>query len=161
MTAMATETRDMNAMVTEAREMTAMATGTRKSGIDVVGDIPWGSHFCFFYDTKEDLVDTLISYCKAGLENEEFCLWVVAEPLTVEEAIDALKDAVPNIDRYLADSSIEIVAACDWYFQGGMFDLKRVISGWHEKLDRASARGYAGVRVTGDRKKRLERLLRI
>src|SRR5260370_40642668 len=97
MTAMATETRDMNAMVTEAREMTAMATGTRKSGIDVVGDIPWGSHFCFFYDTKEDLVDTLISYCRAGLESDEFCLWVVAEPLTVEQALDALKDAVPNI----------------------------------------------------------------
>jgi C4-dicarboxylate-specific signal transduction histidine kinase len=140
----------MTAMATEARDMSAMATATRKSGIDVVGDIPWGTHFCFFYDTKEDLVDTLISYCKAGLENEEFCLWVVAEPLTVEEAIDALKDAVPNIDRYLADSSMEIVSACDWYFQGGTFDLNRVIAGWHEKLARASARGYAGVRVTGD-----------
>jgi signal transduction histidine kinase len=140
----------MTVMATEAREMTATAGETRKSGIDVVGDIPWGSHFCFFYDTKEDLVDTLISYCKAGLENGEFCLWVVAEPLTVEEAVDALKDAVPNIDRYLADSSIEIVPACDWYFQGGTFDLKRVTDGWHEKLARASARGYAGVRVTGD-----------
>jgi C4-dicarboxylate-specific signal transduction histidine kinase len=140
----------MTAMATETREMNAMASEARKSGIEVVGDIPWGSHFCFFYDTKEDLVDTLIAYCKAGLENQEFCLWVVAEPLTVEEAMDALKDAVPNIDRYLADSSIEIVSACDWYFQGGTFDLKRVTGRWHEKLARASARGYAGVRVTGD-----------
>ena len=31
-----------------------------------------------------------------------------------------------------------------------MFDLNRVISGWNEKLAGASARGYAGVRVTGD-----------
>jgi C4-dicarboxylate-specific signal transduction histidine kinase len=107
-------------------------------------------YFCLFYDTKEDLLDMLISYCKAGLESEEFCLWVVAEPLTIEEAIDALKDAVPDIDRYLADSSIEIVSACDWYLQGGTFDLKRVTGSWHEKLARASARGYAGVRVTGD-----------
>jgi hypothetical protein len=38
----------------------------------------------------------LISYCKAGLESEEFCLWVVAEPLTIEEAIDALKDGFAN-----------------------------------------------------------------
>ena len=127
-----------------------MATETRKTGIDAVGDMPWGTHFCLFYDTKEDLLDTLISYCKAGLESEEFCLWVVAEPLTIEEAIDALKDAVPDINRYLADSSIEIVSACDWYLQGGTFDLKRVTGGWHEKLARASARGYAGVRVTGD-----------
>src|SRR3984893_2217233 len=60
------------------------------------------------------------------------------------------KDAVPDIDRYLADSSIEIVPARDWYLQGGTFDLKRVTCGWHEKLAHASARGYAGVRVTGD-----------
>jgi C4-dicarboxylate-specific signal transduction histidine kinase len=130
--------------------MTAISIETRKSGIDVVGDMPWGTHFCLFYDTKEDLLDILISYCKAGLESEEFCLWVVAEPLTIEEAIDALKDALPDLDRYLADSSIEIVSARDWYLQGGTFDLKRVTGRWHEKLARASARGYAGVRVTGD-----------
>jgi C4-dicarboxylate-specific signal transduction histidine kinase len=130
--------------------MTPMQTETRTSGIDVVGGMPWGTHFCLFYDTKEDLLDTLTSYCKAGLESEEFCLWVVAEPVTIEEATDALKHAVPGIDRYLADSSIEIVSARDWYLQSGTFDLNRVTRGWHEKLARASARGYAGVRVTGD-----------
>jgi C4-dicarboxylate-specific signal transduction histidine kinase len=130
--------------------MTAMTTETRKTGIDVVGDIPWGTHFCLFYETKEDLLGTVISYCKTGLESGEFCVWVVAEPLTIEEATDALKGAVPDLDRYLTDSSIEIVSACDWYLQGGTFDLKRVTGRWHEKLARASARGYAGVRVTGD-----------
>src|SRR6202051_1093295 len=130
--------------------MTAMAPETRKTGIDVLGDMPWGTHFCLFYESKEDLLDTLISYCKTGLESEEFCLWVVAEPLTVEEAIDALKDAVPDLDRYLEDPSIEIVSARDWYLQGGTFDFKRVTGRWHEKLAYASARGYAGVRVTGD-----------
>jgi signal transduction histidine kinase len=130
--------------------MTAMAPETRKTGIDVIGDMPWGTHFCLFYETKEDLVDTSISYCKAGLESGEFCLWVVAEPLTIEEAIDALKDAVPDLDRYLADRSIEIVSARDCYLQGGTFDLKRVTGRWYDKLAHASARGYAGVRVTGD-----------
>jgi C4-dicarboxylate-specific signal transduction histidine kinase len=70
--------------------------------------------------------------------------------LTVEEAIDALKDAVPDLDRYLEDPSIEIISARDWYLQDGTFDLKRVTSRWHEKLALASASGYAGVRVTGD-----------
>jgi len=122
----------------------------RKTGIDVVGDMPWGSHFCLFYETKEDLLDTLISYCKAGLESGEFCLWVVAEPLKVEEATDALKDAVPEFSRYLENASIEIMSARDWYLQGGTFDLNRVAAGWRDKLAQASARGYAGVRVTGD-----------
>ena len=130
--------------------MIAMSTELRKTGIDAVGDMPWGTHFCLFYETKEDLLDTLISYCKAGLESGEFCLWVVAEPLKVEEATDALKDAVPEFSRYLENASIEIMSARDWYLQGGTFDLNRVTAGWRDKLAQASARGYAGVRVTGD-----------
>ena len=122
----------------------------RNTGIDVVGDMPWGTHFCLFYETQADLLETLVYYCKAGLESQEFCLWVVAEPLTEEDARGALKRAVPDFGRYLDDHSIEIVAARDWYLQDGTFDLMRVISGWNEKLARASARGYAGVRVTGD-----------
>src|SRR5882762_5006736 len=75
----------------------------RKTGVDVVGDMPWGTHFCLFYDTKADLLETLVSYCKAGLESEEFCLWVVAEPLAVEDARRALERALPDSDRYFAD----------------------------------------------------------
>jgi C4-dicarboxylate-specific signal transduction histidine kinase len=127
-----------------------MTTEMRKSGIDVVGDMPWGTHVCLFYETKEDLLDTLVSYCKAGLESQEFCLWVVAEPVSEEEARHALQRVVPDLDRYLADHSIDIVSAGDWYLQGGTFDLKRVMDGWHERLALSLARGYAGVRVTGD-----------
>jgi C4-dicarboxylate-specific signal transduction histidine kinase len=127
-----------------------MNTQMRKTGLDVVGDMPWGTHFCLFYETGADLLETLVSYCKAGLENQEFCMWVVAEPFTGQDATHALKQAVPDFDQYLANHSIEIVAAHDWYLQDGTFDLNRVIAGWGEKLVHASARGYAGVRVTGD-----------
>jgi C4-dicarboxylate-specific signal transduction histidine kinase len=127
-----------------------MNTQMRKTGLDVVGDMPWSTHFCLFYETGADLLETLVSYCKAGLENQEFCMWVVAEPFTGQDATHALKQAVPDFDQYLANHSIEIVAAHDWYLQDGTFDLNRVIAGWGEKLVRASARGYAGVRVTGD-----------
>jgi MEDS: MEthanogen/methylotroph, DcmR Sensory domain len=134
----------------EIWEVIVMLTEMRKTGVEVVGDMPWGTHFCLFYETRVDLLETLVCYCKAGLESQEFCLWVVAEPLTRAEARDALQRVLPDLDRYLADHSIEIVTARDWYLQDGTFDLTRVISGWNEKLASASARGYAGVRVTGD-----------
>jgi C4-dicarboxylate-specific signal transduction histidine kinase len=128
-----------------------MATEMRKTGIDVVGDmVAWGAHFCLFYETKEDLLDTLISYCKSGLESEEYCLWIVAEPLKIEEARDALKDAVPDLDRYLAESRLEIASARDWFLPSGTFDGKSLTAAWYEKLARESARGCAGMRVTGD-----------
>src|SRR6185436_1881396 len=101
-----------------------MTTEMRRTGLDVVGDMPWGTHFCLFYETKADLVDTLASYCKAGLESREFCLWVVAAPVTQEEAWHALKRAVPDFDRFAADGSIEIVSASDWYLQDAVFDLQ-------------------------------------
>lgn len=122
----------------------------RRAGIDVVGDIPWGTHFCLFYDTKADLLETLVCYCKAGLQSQEFCLWVVAPPVTREDALEALRQAVPSFDSYLPDGGIEVVPARDWYLPDGTFDLNRVIAGWNETLRRASARGYVGVRVTGD-----------
>jgi signal transduction histidine kinase len=128
-----------------------MTTEMQKTGIDVVGDmVAWGAHFCLFYETREDLLDTLIAYCKSGLGREEYCLWIVAEPLTIEEATAALKAAVPDLDRHLADSRMEIVSARDWFLQGGTFDGKRLTDAWYEKLARVSARGYAGMRVTGD-----------
>src|ERR1700730_16603530 len=130
--------------------ITTNATGLRNTGVDVIGDMPWGTHFCLFYDTKVYLLETAVPYCRAGLQSEEFCLWVVAPPVTKEDALQALQQAVPDFARYLLGNSIEIVAARDWYLQDGTFDLKRVIAGWNEKLARASAEGYAGVRVTGD-----------
>ena len=128
-----------------------MAAETRTNGIDVVGDmVAWGAHFCFFYETRDDLVDTLILYCKSGLESGEYCLWIVAEPLTVAEARNALKDAVPELERHLTDARIELVSARDWFLPGGSFDGTRLTRSWYEKLASVSARGYAGMRVTGD-----------
>ena len=134
----------------ESKNVTAMTAEMGKTGIDVVGDMPWGTHFCLFYETLTDLLEPLVLYCKAGLESQEFCLWIVAAPLTEEDATHALKQAVPDLDRYLDDHSIEIASAHDFYLQNGRFDLKKVTDGLNEKLASASARGYTGVRVTGD-----------
>jgi hypothetical protein len=76
-------------------------TGERKmrtSGIDIIGDLPWGTHFCQFYQTKEDLTDVLVPYFRAGLENNEFCMWVTSQPLGVEEAKEALRKGIPDFD---------------------------------------------------------------
>ena len=128
-----------------------MATDMWNSGIDVVGDLAaWGSHFCLFYETKEDLLDSLVSYYKSGLEDGEYCLWIVAEPLTIEEAEDALKNAVPDLDRYLADSSLEFTSAREWFLNDGTFDGKRVIRGVYQRFAHSAARCHRGMRVAGD-----------
>src|SRR3979411_991527 len=95
-----------------------MAADIRKSGIDVLGDLPWGEHFCLFYETKGDLLEAVVPYFKAGFDKNEFCMWAVSQPLTVAEAGAALRRAVPGFDQYLADRRIEIIPGHEWYLHG-------------------------------------------
>jgi PAS domain S-box-containing protein len=129
-----------------------MISELRKTGISIVGDAPWGTHFCHFYETKQDLLDTLVPYFKAGLESKEFCLWVVSNSdlLTVEEAKAALEQAVPDLDRHLSDGNIEILNGHDWYFENNVLKLERVTSAWDAKLKKALALGYDGLRASAD-----------
>ena len=124
--------------------------GIRKMGIDIIGNVPWGTHICQFYETKEDLIDILVPYFKAGLENNEFCMWVTSDPLNEEEAKNAMRKAVPNIDKYFKKGQIEILPHTEWYLKGGVFDFDMVLNGWINKLNRALAKGYDGMRVTGN-----------
>ena len=75
--------------VSSGKLETRMREEIRKTGIDIIGDAPWGTHLCQFYQTKGDLIDILVPYFKAGLENNEFCMWVTAEPLSENEATEA------------------------------------------------------------------------
>jgi DNA-binding CsgD family transcriptional regulator len=122
----------------------------RQTGIRIIDEMPWGSHLCIFYDTKEDLLDTAVRYFKAGLDNNEFCIWAASDPITRQEALDALRRAIPGFEDYLAAGQFELLAGKDWYLNGGEFDLQRITGGWTEKLRRALAKGYDGARISGN-----------
>jgi len=117
----------------------------RKSGLAFIDDIPWGTHFCAFYETKEDLLEILIPYFRAGLENNEYCLWVVSEPFSILEAAGCLKKALPSSHL----QHMEILPHTEWYLQDNGFHWEQVVRGWIDKVNYALARGYDGIRVSG------------
>jgi len=127
-----------------------MVEKNRKSGIEILGDVPWGTHFCQFYRTKEDLLDILVPYFKVGLENNEFCMWITSKPLVTEEAEKALRKALPHFDQYREKGQIEIGTHTDWYLKDDTFDFRRVLDAWIDKLNQALTKGYDGMRVTGN-----------
>jgi DNA-binding CsgD family transcriptional regulator len=122
----------------------------RNSGIPLLGDIPWGTHICLFYETKEDLLDSNVAYFKAGIEKGEFGLWAISDPISMSEANVALRLGIPGFDRYLADGHFEIVAGRDWYLPDGEFQLGRIIERWHKKNRDALASGHGGLRISGN-----------
>jgi PAS domain S-box-containing protein len=124
-----------------------MTDGLRRSGIGAVGDIPWGTHFCHFYRNKRDMLDVLVPYFKAGLEQNEFCLWGVFDPLDAQEARNALEGALPDTSGRIAAGDIQIVPQSQWHRGEGAADPQQLVRDWDEKLSRALAKGYAGMRV--------------
>jgi signal transduction histidine kinase len=122
----------------------------RQTGIGVVGDVPWGTHFFLFHETKQDLIDACIPYFQAGLESRELCMWGIADPLTEEEVRYCLKHAIPGFEDYFESGNIEIVYGGEWYMTGDDLDLGKVTKGWKQKVERALNGGYAGLRLSSD-----------
>lgn len=123
---------------------------SRDMGIDVLGKMPWGTHIFMFYETKKDLIEVLVSYFKAGLQNNEFCMWITNEPLNRQEAERAMKKVMPNFDQYLEKGQIEVLAHSIWYLDEDPFNTQRALDRWVEKLNKALTNGYAGMRIAGD-----------
>jgi hypothetical protein len=122
----------------------------RDSGITFLGNLDWGSHFCQFYRNRRDLLDILVPYFNAGLNNNEFCIWVTSEILTKEQALEAMRKSNPNFSDCLAKGQMEIFPYTDWYLRGGNFDLQRTLDMWMGKHDQALSAGFSGMRVTGN-----------
>lgn len=114
--------------------------------------MPWGTHFCLFYETKQDLLDTLAPFFKAGLDSNEFCLWVISknELVTEDDAWSALRAAIPNLDQHVAAGRIEVLSHEEWLLQGGEFDPHRVIAVLNDKLKQALAKNFAGMKLNGN-----------
>jgi DNA-binding CsgD family transcriptional regulator len=123
----------------------------RDTGLEAVGEVPWGTHFSIFYETKKDLLEIVVPFFKAGLQANEFCLWIVAnsELLTINEAKAILHEAVPDFDRLLKKGKIEIVPYHKWFLTGRAVDIPKAIARFRQKVSEAAKRGFSGTRLTG------------
>ncbi|MDQ1253926.1 MAG: hypothetical protein QG646_3140 [Euryarchaeota archaeon] len=124
-----------------------MRNHLRKSGIDIIGHVPWGTHICQFFQTKDDLTDIHVNYLKEGLENNEFCLWVTSQPLEIEDAKESLRSVVPDLNIFLERQQIEIISFNDWFLTDGAFDPEKVSNGCAGKLTYVFQNGYEGFRL--------------
>jgi PAS domain S-box-containing protein len=115
------------------------------SGLPALGAVPWGSHFCQFYRTADELADLLVPFFKAGLENNEQCIWVTCEPFDAAHA--ALSAALPDLDGRIDSGQIEILDFGAQYTRGEHHDIDAVLNDWIARKEQALARGYAGLRV--------------
>ncbi len=122
----------------------------RDIGIGAMPEAPWGTHLCLFYETAKDLGEVVVPYVKAGLHNNELCMWVTSEALEAQRAKSLLRKAVTNLDAYTESGHIQIIDQSEWYTKSGKFEPDHVLQGWLDKETEALTKGFEGLRVTGD-----------
>ncbi|MCW4009616.1 MAG: PAS domain S-box protein [Candidatus Bathyarchaeota archaeon] len=128
----------------------AASNPLRKFGLKLVDNIPWGTHLCQLYQTKQDLLEILVPYFTAGLQNNEYCLWVTSEPLDVEEAEKALKNAQPEFFGSPREKQIDIQPNSRWYGPDCKFNGEQILQRWLEEEKEAISKGFDGLRIAGN-----------
>jgi PAS domain S-box-containing protein len=120
------------------------------SGLSTVPYLQWGSHLLHFFGSGNELRDVLVPYFKAGLENNEQCLWVTGRAFGAEQARSALRAAVPDLDKRERDTQIEIVDGDQWYATGEKLRPHDLLDGLMRREQDALGLGYAGLRTNGN-----------
>jgi len=118
-----------------------MSGNTTSSGIRGIGRVPWGTHLCHFYRTRQDLVDSIVPYFIAGLKNNEQCMWGAAAPLYADEARRELIRAYPAFARCEQQGRISIFDHYDWYVGNPKADPVKDLLQAEEKARKAGRKG--------------------
>ena len=108
------------------------------------------NHCCYFYENKVNLLKVLSSFFKEGLENNEYCIWVLPEDITEQEIIDYFLKENYKFDEYLEKEQFKFYNFQHWYATSGSFDVKNILDRWIQNLKYALKKGYSGMRITGD-----------
>jgi signal transduction histidine kinase len=120
------------------------------SGIAALPSLAWGSHIGQLYGSAADLRDLVVPYFKAGLENNERCLWVTDAPLGADDARAALRAVVPDLDARERRGQIEIQDTRAFYDRGQPLQPQALIAGLVQREREALAAGYRGLRTNGN-----------
>src|SRR5262249_22128717 len=120
------------------------------SGLDTIPRLQSGSHLAHVFATGTDLRDVLVPFFKAGLENNERCLWLTGAAFDAEQARSALRAAVSDLDRRDRDKQIEIASGDEWYASGEKPRPADLVGRLLQRAEDALGRGYAGLRTSGN-----------
>jgi GAF domain-containing protein len=120
------------------------------SGLAALPSLAWGSHVGQIYNSAGDLRDTLVPYFRAGLENNERCLWVTDAPFDANDARDALRAAIPDFDQRERQGQIEIQNTQAFYETRRPLDPTALADGLLQRERGSLAAGYRGLRTNGN-----------
>ncbi len=122
----------------------------RNSAIEAVGEVDWGTHLCLLYETTGDILEILVPYFRAGLENNELCVWAISKPLSIAQARERLAGVVPDLTNSIAEGKLRLVDSKQIYGRLSPLNAAHIVQGWVEQERQALKDGFDGVRAAGE-----------
>lgn len=122
----------------------------RKTGIDFIGDVPWGTHIGQIYSSKDEIFDVAIPYIKEGLLNNELCVWIYYQIMNYDEIKEKVKKYIANVDEFISSGKLMILPYTVWYLENSSFNEVRVNKKWLGLIKRAINCGFDGLRAVAD-----------
>jgi hypothetical protein len=119
-------------------------------GLPGVEQIPHGIHMCHFYRERDDLVAALVPFFAAGLNNNERCIWVTAEPLPSAEAKLELQKTGVDVEAAMRSGALSILDFSDWYTKAAGLTSREVAALWLAEEERALEQEYSALRISGN-----------
>ena len=79
----------------------------RQSGLPNVGTLSSGTHIVHFYRHVRELMETHATFCQAGLQHNEYCLWIITPPYTEALAGFEFENLSLDVRPYRASGQLE------------------------------------------------------
>jgi len=106
-------------------------------------------HIIFVYQSEEAKHNVLFNYIRLGLENGEAGVYVTSSE-GLSEIRDGMKQFGIPVDKYERTGALRVLRHDEVYIIDGKFDIPTTIGMWNKLYNEAVAKGFKGLRVTGE-----------
>ena len=117
--------------------------------LDFVRKMKATDHVIMFYSKPEDKHLVLFTYLKAGLDKGEAAAYIAGQ-----ESPDQIRKAMRrfgiDVDELEKAGALHVTDYRDWHIIGDRFNLSKTTSLWKKLYDESMAKGFKGLRVTGE-----------
>jgi len=122
----------------------------RDTGIELIGEAFWGTHIGQLYESKDDFFSIACPYIRAGLLNNELCVWVYSYNTNEAEVKSYLDKYINNVDKYIKTGQLLLTSHTNWYLTDNSFNEMRVSGLWLEYVRKSTRLSYEGLRAVAD-----------
>jgi PAS domain S-box-containing protein len=107
------------------------------------------THLALIYESKEELLASVLPFLQSGLERGKFCIYVTSEtPQAI--LLETMDTADFNFKAALEAGDLILLTEEEAYLENGEFDLKRMTESFQELTAKVDNEGYDGLRIAGE-----------